>query len=182
MLQVPGGRGIFSAARFSTSACAPISTVISLHCVSLDSILPRHSARAAAAAGKSWARRRIRVNIGVSSFSHRSRLFLRRPPSAPASPFAARPPLSLSVGVNLSPRLSPNTELYKLKPISLPGLGSSYSGPLYFRLFVVGKHAWSSSQQPSNRQRQRRWRRYPACTPGYTATSRIPSAYASALI
>lgn len=37
-----------------------------------------------------------------------------------------------SVGVNLSPRLSLNTELYKLKPISLPGLGSSYSGYFIF--------------------------------------------------
>lgn len=129
LLEVPGGRGIFSAARFSTSrasACAPISTVISLHCVSLDSILPPRLS----AAGKSWAQRRIRINIGVSSFFHRS-LFLP-PLSSFGSPFAARPPPSLSVGVNLSPRLSPNTELYKLKPISLPGLGSSYSGHFIF--------------------------------------------------
>ena len=42
-----------------------------------------------------------------------------------------RPPSS-SVGVNLSPRLSPNPELYKLKPISLPGLRSSYSGHFIF--------------------------------------------------
>lgn len=49
------------------------------------------------------------------------------------------------VGVNLSPRLSPNPELYKLKPISLHR--SSYSKPLYFRLFVVGKHARSSSRR-----------------------------------
>ena len=57
------------------------------------------------------------------------------------------PAPSTSVGVNLSPRLSPNPELYKLKPISLPGLRSSYSKPLYFRLFVVGKHARSSSRR-----------------------------------
>lgn len=125
MLEVPGGRGIFSTVRFSTSARAPISTVISLHCVSLDSILLRLSS-----AGKSWARRRIRVNIGVSSFSP---TFSALPPlSFFGSPIAARPPLSLFVGVNLSPRLSPNTELYKLKPISLPGLGSSYSGHFIF--------------------------------------------------
>lgn len=131
LLEVPGGRGIFSAARFSTSrasACAPISIVISLHCVSLDSIpppLPRVSPPR-----EKVGRKRIRVNIGVSSFFHRS-LFLP-PLSSFGSPFAARPPPSLSVGVNLSPRLSPNTELYKLKPISLPGLGSSYSGHFIF--------------------------------------------------
>lgn len=41
LLEVLGSGGIFSAGRFSTSratACAAISTVISLHCVSLDSI------------------------------------------------------------------------------------------------------------------------------------------------
>jgi len=55
------------------------------------------------------------------------------PVSSFSSRIAARPPLSLFVGVNLSPRLSPNTELYKLKPISLPrDSGSSYSGHFIF--------------------------------------------------
>lgn len=72
LLQVPGSSGIFSAARFSTShatACAAISTVISLHCVSLDSIrLPRLRA----GRGKKLDTRKSRVNIGVSSLSRRS--------------------------------------------------------------------------------------------------------------
>ena len=89
-----------------------------------------------------------RVNTGVSSFFCRSSIlffsfffffFCIVPLPSPAP--------STSVGVNLSPRLSPNPELYKLKPISLPGLRSSYSKPLYFRLFVVGKHARSSSRR-----------------------------------
>lgn len=130
LLEVPGGRGIFSAARFSTSACAPISAVISLHCVSLDSICSPPPPVFPRTEKKSWTRRRIRVNIGVSSFSRRSLLFPGHLPSAPPSPLDRLCPWS--VGVNLSPRLSPNTELYKLKPISLPGLGSSYSGHFIF--------------------------------------------------
>lgn len=115
----------------------------------------------------------ISVRLSLLSLS----AVFSRLPLCPSTPLAH---LLVSVGVNLSPRLSSNTELYKLKPISLRrGPGVPTRGPLYFRLFVVGKHAWSSSQQPSNRQQ----RRYPACTPGYTATSRrIPSAYACALI
>lgn len=92
-----------------------------------------------------------RVNTDVSSFfcrscilsfsSHRvasrppppfplrcSSAFLRLPLSHPSSSSSAP---SSSVGVNLSPRLSPNPELYKLKPISLPGLRSSYSATLF---------------------------------------------------
>lgn len=112
------------------------------------------------------------VALPRPSFSLHRLFFFHRLPSQPLSLSAATPPPSFllrllllhrpllrapssSVGVNLSPRLSPNPELYKLKPISLPGLRSSYSGPLYFRLFVVGKHAWSSSQQRATSNEQR---------------------------
>lgn len=102
-----------------------------------------------------------RVNTGVSSFFCRSSILSFSSPRLP--PFPPSPllpsflsfflfflrivplPSSAIVGVNLSPRLSPNPELYKLKPISLHR--SSYSKPLYFRLFVVGKHARSSSRR-----------------------------------
>lgn len=124
LLEVPGGRGIFSTARFSTSARAPISTVISLHCVSLDSIRPCLSVKKK----KLDAEENSGKHRCVFLFSRRPLLFPRRLPLAPPSP-AGSP---LSVGVNLSPRLSPNTELYKLKPISLPALGSSYSGHFIF--------------------------------------------------
>jgi len=154
-----------------TSVCAPISTVISLHCVSLDSILPH-----------SFLRRGKKLGAEKNPSKHRcvflrcSLLFLR---CSFGSLFAAWSPLSLSVGVNLSPRLSPNTELYKLKPISLPGLGSSYSGHF---IFVYLLSANMPGLLRSSQATGQRWRRYPACTPGYTATSRIPSACASALI
>lgn len=52
-----------------------------------------------------------------------SAVFLRLP-LCPSTPPVYVP---VSVGVNLSPRLSPNTELYKLKPISLrrgPGVAT----------------------------------------------------------
>lgn len=72
------------------------------------------------------------LSLGVLPFSLSS---CPPPPLPPESSFdspcAARPPSS-SVGVNLSPRLSPNTELYKLKPISPPELRSSYSGHFIF--------------------------------------------------
>lgn len=58
-----------------------------------------------------------------------SLLFPRSLPSAPPSPLDRLCPWS--VGVNLSPRLSPNTELYKLKPISLPGLGRATRATLF---------------------------------------------------
>lgn len=166
MLEVPGSRGIFSAARFSTShasACASISAVISLHCVSLDSIRPRLRG------GKKLDTERIRVNIGASFSYLLSSSSFDAPSRRPGSP-------SLSVGVNLSPRLSPNTELYKLKPISLPGLRSSYLGHFIFVYLL-------SANMPGLLCSSQQWRRYPACTPGYTALSRrILSAYVNALI
>lgn len=132
--------------------------------MSLDSI------RLRLRGGKKLDTERIRVNIGASFFPRRSPAFFRHPPSSlPGSP-------SLSVGVNLSPRLSPNTELYKLKPISLPGLRSSYLGHFIFVYLL-------SANMPGLLRSSQRWRRYPACTPGYTAPSRrILPAYVNALI
>lgn len=150
-----------------------ISTVISLHCPHgrLDSIRFGHSDDGKSRTGGV----NSRVNTGVSSFFCRSSILsfllfaptvvavasiasISSPPFFPSFLFfflsfffflciVPLPSPSTSVGVNLSPRLSPNPELYKLKPISLPGLRSSYSKPLYFRLFVVGKHARSSSRR-----------------------------------
>lgn len=144
---------------FHPSTYTTISTVISLHCPPADSI-PFDSA----------VQPMEKVERG-SEFSskHRCILFLLslfhpvllvRCFAVASIPSISSPsflPLLLLhrspslvraiVGVNLSPRLSPNPELYKLKPISLPGHRSSYSKPLYFRLFVVGKHARSSSRR-----------------------------------
>lgn len=79
-------------------------------------------------AGKSWTPEKIQVNTSVHVSSlpigfASSAVFLRFP-LCPSTPPAYVP---VSVGVNLSPRLSPNTELYKLKPISLrrgPGVAT----------------------------------------------------------
>lgn len=150
LLEVPAAVAVYflpSGIRPRTaSACAAISTVISLHCVSLDSIrstpFPSLSCLLPL--------RREKVGRAEKTRSkHRSILF--HPPAFAVhslslflfssftfflqlSLFAVRSPplLSLSVGVNLSPRLSPNTELYKLKPISLPRLPSSFSGYFIF--------------------------------------------------
>lgn len=123
LLQVPGGRGIFSAARFSTSHTEAISTVISLHCVSLDSI------RSCPWGGKKLDTREdpgkhIGAHLSPLPTGFASSAVFLRLPLCPSTPPVYVP---VSVGVNLSPRLSPNTELYKLKPISLrrgPGVAT----------------------------------------------------------
>lgn len=77
-------------------------------------------------------------------------------PLLPPLPSCPRPPSS-SAGVNLSPRLSPNPELYKLKPISLPGLRSSYSGHFIF-VYLLSANMLGlprSGEQPATTNGQR---------------------------
>lgn len=106
LLEVPGSGGTFSAARFSTSratACAAISTVISLHCVSLDSIRlppspwPRTGGRAGEKVGQREDPSKHRCVFLPSPFLSFS--LSRPPPRSPhpqssfGSPCAARPPV-----------------------------------------------------------------------------------------